>query len=67
MYDIDKKYFNKDGSLDCDAACASGRKARAGAAGECAAFFKAAITGLFRSTGKAFSALAMLISAQSAR
>ena len=28
MYEIDPKFFNRDGSLDVEAACAAGRKAR---------------------------------------
>ena len=28
MYEIDAKFFNEDGSLDIEAACAAGRKAR---------------------------------------
>ena len=29
MYEIDPKFFSNDGSLDVEAACAAGRKARA--------------------------------------
>ena len=29
MYEINPKFFNNDGSLDVEAACAAGRKARA--------------------------------------
>ena len=34
MYEIDAKFFNKDGSLDVEAACAAGRKARSRIIGE---------------------------------
>ena len=67
MYDIDEMFFNEDGTVNCEAACQAGRKARGRAAGESVDFLKDAISGLFRTVGRAVSAFAMLFGAQSAR
>ena len=66
MYDIDKKFFNEDGTVNCEAACQAGSKARGKAAGESVQFLKDATSGLIRAAGRAISACAMLFGARSA-
>lgn len=48
MYEINPKFFDDDGSLDVEAACAAGRKARAHIIGEGARFTLSAIKGAAR-------------------
>jgi len=67
MYDIDKKFFNEDGTVNCEAACRAGRKARGRAAGESAEFLKTTISGPVRAASRAISVFAVLFGAQSAR
>ena len=67
MYDIDDKFFNEDGTVNYEAACQEGRKARGRAAGESAEFLQSTLAGLVRCAARAISACAMLIGAQSAR
>lgn len=67
MYDIDERFFNEDGTVNCEAACQASRKARGRSAGESAEFLNTTIAGLVRRAGRAISACVMLFGAQSAR
>jgi hypothetical protein len=48
MHEIDSKFFNEDGSINTDLACAAGRKAQARAAGKGASQIKLAARQLLR-------------------
>jgi hypothetical protein len=58
MYEIDTKFFNADGSINTEAACAAGRKAQARSAGEGAAAVKAAAKRIVSATTRLLDAKA---------